>query len=93
MNRDERWENVEAHISTPTGYFYEDENLQFNPLELVEFLIEVRWGKNCYYSKIIVEKSDLEDARLRIYNFTLDKMVEQLDYYMSLSQEELEATR
>lgn len=82
IERDKRWENVTAHISTPQGYFYEDFNGQFNPLELTEFLIEVRYEKNVWYYRIIVENRELEEARLRTYQFTLDKMVEQIDYYM-----------
>lgn len=87
MTRDERWANVEAHVTSPQGYFYEDENLQFNPLDLVEFFIEVRFGKNVFYSKIIVHKNDLDEPRLRVYQFTLDKMVEQIDYYIRKSEE------
>lgn len=83
--RDPRWQRIEAHISAPQGYFYEDENLQFNPLDLVEFQIEVWWGDQCFYSKIIVHKNDLEEKRLRTYQWTLDKMCEQIDMYMDMS--------
>lgn len=80
--RDPKWRQVTARVGGIEGYFYEDFNGQFNPADFTEFLIEVRDDKNVYYSKIIVENRDLEEPRLRIFQFTLDKMVEQIDYYI-----------
>lgn len=88
IERDERWEKVEAHVGWPHGYIYEEPDSPIDPTLFVQFFIEVRFGKSVYYSNIIVFKTDLEEARLRTYQFTLDKMVEQIDYYLDNSKED-----
>lgn len=81
MNRDERWEKVEARVGQPQGYIYEEPGSKIDATQLTEFLIEVRTDKTVWYCRIIVENQDME-LYPNTFQFTLDKMVEQIDNYM-----------
>lgn len=86
VSEDPRWANVTGRVAEFNDYFHENSKGQIEVVPLVEFLIEVRIGVNTYHSRILVHKDELDEARLGLYQFTLDKMVQQLDNYIRISQ-------
>lgn len=82
LERDPRWENVTARVGTPFGWVDDGSENGADWKNHVEFLMEVRLGGDVLYSRGYISKRELEDAKLNIYNRTLDKMVHHLDKHM-----------
>lgn len=81
---DELWENVTARVGDPQGYVYDDED-NADVSQYTEFLIEVRTAETVWYSKFVVEKSELAELidGAGGYRFILDQMVAQIDDYLT----------
>lgn len=79
---DSRWENVSAYVGPPQGYINDGEGNEDFWANYIEFLIEVRFDGQVFYFKMYVDKRDLNDARVDTYKWVLNKMVDQVDYYI-----------
>lgn len=76
-NLDKRWEKVWASA----GPLLNQEDLTFHP-DIIEFLIELDYNGTRYWSKILVDRIELQSSYADLYKLTLDKMVESIDNHI-----------
>lgn len=80
MERDKRWEKVEARIGTTQGWVPDD----VDATNWVEILIEVPYQGQIWYTKQMIHASDWNDLHNKpdIFDFIMSAMVQQIDDYL-----------